>query len=259
MSNIDQIKAIVSKITGIKVFSRKQLDYMLIWADEWELSEDVIVSAYHIMLDRQDKISFPYWNAVLKRLYETRMVSGHEVHKEIDLNKPLTAEQKQMLEALKARSVQPDEDCPELTAEQFSQMVKAGKKTKRGLLFVNKFHKEEYDNLLRRMGADERDTNRAAFAYLVTMDAVCRAHIRELYDFEDGCIHSDALDAAWQTGTSLKTTRLAFNLFTDNVAWTDAPERLSPVELFSCDYAPYYWQAIRIRFPQYTAESEGYR
>lgn len=47
------------------------------------------------------------------------------IRKEIDLNKPLTAEQKQMLEALKARTVQPDEDCPELSAEQLSQLARA--------------------------------------------------------------------------------------------------------------------------------------
>ena len=112
-------------------------------------------------------------------------------------------------------------------------------------------HKAAYDDLMQRMTAEDWDTNRAAFAYLVTMDSVCHAHIHDLYDFEDGCIHSEALVAAWQTGTSMKTTRLAFNLFTDNTAWTDAPERLAPVELFSCEYAPYYWQAIKIRFPQF--------
>lgn len=46
------------------------------------------------------------------------------IRKKIDLNKPLTAKQKQMLEALKTRPVQPDEDCPELTAEQLSQLVR---------------------------------------------------------------------------------------------------------------------------------------
>lgn len=112
-------------------------------------------------------------------------------------------------------------------------------------------HKAAYDDLMQRMTAEDWDTNRAAFAYLVTMDSVCHAHIHDLYDFEDGCIHSDALVAAWQTGTSMKTTRLAFNLFTDNTAWTDNPERLAPVELFSCEYAPYYWQAIQLRFPSY--------
>ncbi len=118
--------------------------------------------------------------------------------------------------------------------------------------FYDDDHKASYEDLMQRMAVAEWDANRAAFAYLVTLDTVCRDHIRDLYDFEDGCIHSDALAAAWQTGTSMKTTRLAFNLFTDNTAWTDDPDRLSPAELFSCDYAPYYWQAIRIRFPQYT-------
>lgn len=46
------------------------------------------------------------------------------IRKEIDLNAPLTEEQKEMLEALKTRPVHPDEDCPELTAKQLSQMVR---------------------------------------------------------------------------------------------------------------------------------------
>ena len=46
------------------------------------------------------------------------------IRKEIDLNKPLTDEQREMLEKLRTRPVQPDEDCPELTAEQLSQMVR---------------------------------------------------------------------------------------------------------------------------------------
>lgn len=46
------------------------------------------------------------------------------IRKEIDLNAPLTVEQKQMLEALKTRPVQPDEDCPELTEEQLGQLTR---------------------------------------------------------------------------------------------------------------------------------------
>ena len=46
------------------------------------------------------------------------------IRKEIDLDKPLTVEQKQMLETLKPRPVHPDEDCPELTADQLLQMVR---------------------------------------------------------------------------------------------------------------------------------------
>lgn len=43
------------------------------------------------------------------------------IRKEIDLNEPLTEAQKQMLEALKGRPIEFDEDCPELTDEQLRQ------------------------------------------------------------------------------------------------------------------------------------------
>ncbi len=44
--------------------------------------------------------------------------------REIDLNAPLTTEQRSMLENLKTRAVQPDEECPELTAKQLNHLVK---------------------------------------------------------------------------------------------------------------------------------------
>ena len=46
------------------------------------------------------------------------------IRKEIDLNKPLTIEQKEMLEKLKTSPAHPDEDCPELTEEQLDQLVR---------------------------------------------------------------------------------------------------------------------------------------
>lgn len=50
------------------------------------------------------------------------------IRKEIDINKPLTEEQKKMLEALKTRSVEPDDSCPELTAEQLQKMSRISEK-----------------------------------------------------------------------------------------------------------------------------------
>ena len=44
------------------------------------------------------------------------------MHKEIDVNKPLTDAQIAMLQALEAR---PDTDCPELTEAQLSQFQEA--------------------------------------------------------------------------------------------------------------------------------------
>jgi hypothetical protein len=44
------------------------------------------------------------------------------IRKEIDLSKPLTNAQKEMLQALKNRPVTPDEDCPELTEGQVKKL-----------------------------------------------------------------------------------------------------------------------------------------
>ena len=44
------------------------------------------------------------------------------VYKDIDLNKPLTAEQQKLLEELNTRVATPDNDCPELTDEQIDQL-----------------------------------------------------------------------------------------------------------------------------------------
>lgn len=43
------------------------------------------------------------------------------VKKSIDVSQPLTEEQKKMLEALKERPVEFDNDCPELTEEELAQ------------------------------------------------------------------------------------------------------------------------------------------
>lgn len=43
-----------------------------------------------------------------------------DIRKDIDLNKPLTDEQIEMLNALSERPVAPDEECPELTATQLA-------------------------------------------------------------------------------------------------------------------------------------------
>ena len=46
------------------------------------------------------------------------------IRKDIDLSKPLTEEQKRMLDAMEAAPAKPDDDCPELTSEQLSQLAR---------------------------------------------------------------------------------------------------------------------------------------
>jgi len=134
------------------------------------------------------------------------------------------------------------------------------------MTFKDDRHENAFYQILDRMQLSYSDPERTALAYLLTLNDDCRSHINDLYDFEERVILPEGLDQDWQTHTSLKTTRLAFNLYNgycyDGQTYT-APEGYEndlpckyycPVYLFACSYAPYYWEAIKIRYPEYTKE-----
>lgn len=124
--------------------------------------------------------------------------------------------------------------------------------------FTDKYHEGAYVELLKLMGND--DVYHKTFAYLITLDIACRHHFCDLYDFDNRCLKPDPFDHGWQTGTSRKTTALAYNLYTDSTLWCDGDTSISCSSLseicsvshiMCCGYAPYYFEAIRIRYPEY--------
>ncbi len=117
--------------------------------------------------------------------------------------------------------------------------------------FYDDEHEQLFYSLIERMEATS-DVYRKTLAYLISLDSACRQHIERIYDFEEKRINPDCLTDGWQTGTSVKTCRLAFNLYTNITGWTEDPEYVTPAEIFCCYYAPYYWEAIKIRYPEYT-------
>lgn len=64
----------------------------------------------------------------------------------------------------------------------------------------------------------------------------------------------DGLRKGWQTGTSLRTTRLAYNLWCTYI--DENPKYSTPDEIFCCSYAPYYFEAIMLRYPEYLEMKE---
>lgn len=127
------------------------------------------------------------------------------------------------------------------------------------MIFYDKAHETSYNEICSRMKS--LDCYHRAVAYLLALDTVLREHTEAVFDFEDDSIKPDGLFSGSQTDTSAKTTRLAFNLWNgfcfDGETYTDKdgykaalPSRYyTPEQLFSCtDLAPYYWQAIKIRF-----------
>ena len=121
--------------------------------------------------------------------------------------------------------------------------------------FFDESHEAKYNEFCGRM--KYLDEYHKAAAYLLAVDTVCREHPTDLFDFSEDVIKPDGLHKAWQTGTSRKTTRLLFNLWngysSDGEKGKDEVELPSqyyaPDNIFNCNYALYYCEAIRIRFP----------
>ena len=146
---------------------------------------------------------------------------------------------------------QPEPTAPE--AQNELKNILSASKNGQTIKFRDEEHERNYNFILDMMPYS--DIERKALAYLFALDTVCFEHIRELYDFEGDCIKPDALDKGWQTGTSCKTTRLAFNLynsFCSDSFENDLPSvSFTPVELFCSEYAEYYVEALSIRFPEF--------
>ena len=127
------------------------------------------------------------------------------------------------------------------------------------MIFYDEQHETTYNYICSRM--KYLDCYHRSLAYLLALDTVLREHIEDVFDFQEDGIKRDGLHKGFQTGTSMKTTRLAFNLwngccddgelYTDKNGYeTELPSRYyTPENIFCCkDYAPYYWQAIKLRF-----------
>lgn len=125
------------------------------------------------------------------------------------------------------------------------------------ILFAGKKHEDLFFDLFKKMKT--KDCYHGAAAYLLSLDTVIQDHINNVFDFKEDVIKPAALSAGWQTGTSMKTTRLLFNLWNSYMYDSEKDfeedkisKNYSIDEVFCCSYAPYYWQAIQLRYPEYS-------
>jgi len=130
------------------------------------------------------------------------------------------------------------------------------------MLFADREHEAFYEQYY------SGDVYKDALFYTLGICHETRKHISGICEFESGCIVPEALTAAWQTETSGKVTRLAFNLFTGaqpgtflfkdgSEAQLEECQRYSASDIFCCGYAPYFFEAIKIRYPEYTRRLTG--
>ena len=130
-----------------------------------------------------------------------------------------------------------------------------------GILFISEAHEKFYYDQLQKV--QEQDEYHKALCYCLGISNDTRRNINRIYDFKTDCVKSECLQEGWQTSGSIKVVRMAFNLYcngTPSVNEENTPEeqlyecrQYSVEELFCCEYAPYFWQAVQIRYPEYTS------
>lgn len=115
-------------------------------------------------------------------------------------------------------------------------------------------HEQFYEGNL-RMTRSQQDPYRKAFFYLFGLMPETRQHIRDVYDFDEGSIRPEGLERGWQTSTTVKLTRLAFNLFNgyngNAQASEDDARNYSPYYLFDTNLMPYFFEAVKLRYTEY--------
>lgn len=116
------------------------------------------------------------------------------------------------------------------------------------IFFKNKKHVDRYYSLLWQM--NKLDCYHFSLAYLLSLNSDCYEHFDKLFDTDRDIILFDGLYEGWQTGSSRKTTLLAFNLWS---TYVDKNSRDSTPDNIFCDTnAVYYMEAIKLRYPEYT-------
>lgn len=124
------------------------------------------------------------------------------------------------------------------------------------MIFLNEEHQLFYEGKLKQVG--KCDVYYKSLIYTLSICSETRNHFKDIFDIDKCEIKVDCLNSEWQTSTSLKVVRLAFNLFNgfkynsnDDIETHTISQYYNVDEIFSCRYAPYFYQAIKLRFPYY--------
>lgn len=118
-------------------------------------------------------------------------------------------------------------------------------------IFRDKEHRRFYKTMLAKCQND--DCYHKALFYTLGVCPETRKYITHVYNFEENCLNHQGLSEGWQTGSSRKVCALAFNLYN---GW-EGDENTGPAtvdEVMCCGYAPYFFQAVKLRYPEYCRE-----
>ena len=147
----------------------------------------------------------------------------------------------------------PEEPEPQLSDNRSGQ--------EEGICFINAEHHRFYSKTLQRFS--DPATPEKALCYCLGIHPAIREHVEYIYDFSTGQVTPECMQEEWVTSTEdpedIRTViRMAYNLYGGTPSVTESDDQLGECqkytakELFGCRYAPYFWEAVKIRYPEYT-------
>ncbi len=135
----------------------------------------------------------------------------------------------------------------------------AGVENTQKIIFISEAHEKFYYEKLKEVRT--QDVYHKALCYCLGINADTRKNCNRIYNFKTGNVKTECLHEGWQTSGSMKVVRMAFNLYCNGTPsvydYEDAEEQIRECnnytveDLFYCSYAPYFWQAVQIRYPEY--------
>ena len=125
--------------------------------------------------------------------------------------------------------------------------------------FVDDEHEkfwEEKNLIMQKYG--KTDVYYKSIVYTLGICETTRNNFNKIFSIENGEINIDSINSAFQTGTSEKVTRMAFSLW-NRCNYDSEKDRqkgkiseyYNPSEIFCCSYAPYFVEALKLRYPEY--------
>lgn len=136
------------------------------------------------------------------------------------------------------------------------------------IMFESKEHYSFYTEKVAQLNAD---VYLKALIYTIGICPDTRRRWPEFYDEKERGVLTKVINEGWQTGTSYKVTRLAFQLYTDGTPTANIYDendnctedfrecsRYSVSDIFCCGYAPFFVEAIKLRYPEYFTTREVY-
>lgn len=115
---------------------------------------------------------------------------------------------------------------------------------------------EEKNLVMQKYG--KTDVYYKSIVYTLGICETTRSNFDKIFSIENGEINIDSINSAFQTGTSEKVTRMAFSLW-NRCNYDSEKDRqkgkiseyYNPSEIFCCSYAPYFVEALKLRYPEY--------